>query len=273
MGKKKRKKNGRGIFAELASFIGFIFRGFLKILPLIIICALAAGAVLGVRSALYADTNFSIQRIQLDSGSELSAAKRQALESKYLGKNLLRVDLHQIAKGLQADPEIEWAHVQREFPSALRVRIKRRLPVAYIRLSPRGDLGLVSEDGMILDVAAVPSSSELIVEAYSLNISKPSIGYQIQSSGFHEVVQFIREYRKSAVAEKEPVASLSIDSAGSVSAVLAKGALIRLGRHPSQRLEAFEKLVSILQDEKREGIEYIDLQFDDIVIKRKGAKK
>ncbi len=273
MAKKKRRKNGRGIIAEFGSFIWFAWRGFLKILPLVVIAALAAGVLLGVRSALYADSNFSIQQIRVEPGTDLSAAKRQSLESQYLGKNLLRVDLHRAAQDLQADPEIEWAHVERQFPSTLVVRLKRRVPVAYVRLSARADLGLVSDDGMILEVVAKPVSSELIMEAYSLNVAKPSIGYQIKSSAFHEAVRFIREYQKHPAAEKEPLASLSIDSGGNVSILLAKGPLVRLGRRPSQRLAAFEKLVPILQDEKREAIEYVDLQFDDIVIKRKGGKK
>jgi cell division septal protein FtsQ len=272
VGRKRRKKNGRGIVAEFGSFIVWCFRGFLKVLPVLIILALIAGAVLGARAVLYADSNFNIQQIRLMPGTELSQTTRQDLESKYYGKNLLTVDLRQIATRLRADPAVEWARAERQFPSALLITVKRRIPAAYVRFSPRGDLGLVSDDGMILDVTVNPRSSEPVIEAYALNVSKPRIGYQIQGGGFDEAVKFIREYGAHPAAEKEPVASLSIDAGGNVSVLLVKGPLVRLGRRPSERIGAFEKLISILQAENREAIEYVDLQFDDIVIKQKGSK-
>jgi cell division septal protein FtsQ len=272
--KRKLKKQGkRGVLGLLWALIGLLVRGLMRILPVLILCAGAWGLFFGLKKILYRDTSFAVQSIRVNPPQDLAASKRQALDARYLGKNILQVNIREIARQLEADPEIEWAHVRKAFPSAISVEIKRRIPIAFLRLSPRGDYGVVSEDGMILDVVEKPNSTDLVIDAFALGVQKPVIGLQIKNKEFREAVSFIKTYWKDPLYEKEPVAALSLDHLGNVTAILSKGPMIRLGRKPLARLDAMSKLIALLKDENRDAIDYVDLQYDDVVIKRKGTKK
>jgi cell division septal protein FtsQ len=145
--------------------------------------------------------------------------------------------------------------------------------MALIRFSSKGDYGLVSEDGMILDVVSKPNSTDLVIEAFAMGTQKPAMGLQIKDKEFREASKFIKAYWKKSLSEQEPISIISLDHLGNVSAILSKGPVVRLGRKPAGRLEAMEKLVPLLKDENRDLIDYVDLQYDDVVIKRKGIKK
>ncbi|MFA7000560.1 MAG: FtsQ-type POTRA domain-containing protein, partial [Candidatus Omnitrophota bacterium] len=144
----KKKKIRRSVRGKGLAGLGGLLTGFLRMTARVFPWLLAAFAVaalfLAVRSALMADTSFGIQQVTVTPPQDISTAKRQALETRYLGKNILRIDLAKAAEDLEQDPEIEWAHVRRDFPSTLSIHIRRRVPMALIRFSPRGEYGLVS---------------------------------------------------------------------------------------------------------------------------------
>jgi cell division septal protein FtsQ len=272
--KKKARRSGKSKgWSSLGRIIGVFLKICFRVLPFVLLAGALFAAFMGVRSALYADSNFGVQQVSVLPSQDLSAAKKQVLESQYLGKNILKINLDKIAHDLQADPSIEWAHVRRDFPSTLAVHIKRRIPMALIRFSSKGEYGLISEDGMILDVVAKPNSADLVIEAFTMGVQTPTIGIQIKDKEFREAAKFIKAYWKKPLSEQEPVAVISLDHLGNVSALLSKGPVVRLGRKPVGRLEAMEKLIPLLKDENRDLIEYVDLQYDDVVIKRKGTKK
>ncbi len=243
-----------------------------KLLPLILVVGAIVAAVWGVRAALFSDTSFMIQKIDVRPAHELAPEKRQSLETRYLGKNLLRVDIQRIARDLEMDPEIKYANVIRRFPSTLEVDIKRRKSVAYIQFAPRSDYGLISDDGMILDVTSKPNPSAVLVEAFSMGVSKPGIGMQVKGQGYLELVRFLNAFWASPIAQNYSVLTAALDHLGNVSVTMSNGLVIRLGRNPYGRLEALGKIIPLLEDEDRSKIEYVDVQFDDVIVKRKGGK-
>ncbi|MDD5217002.1 MAG: FtsQ-type POTRA domain-containing protein [Candidatus Omnitrophica bacterium] len=271
MSKKKRKKNYRGGgFKAIKNALRLLSRGFINVLPYLIFVAIVVSLYFGARHALRIDYNLVIRKIRVQPLDALSIARMQKLESDYLGKSILRIDLERIAKDLELNPSIKRAHVLREFPSTIKIDIERRKPVAFIQLSSQGMYGIVSDDGMILDVTKSKNDSLILIQAYGVGATDLRVGTKIRTKGFDEAVMFMESLWSHALSQKETVTKLCLDRLGNVSVTLAGGPDLRLGRHPVDRIPTLVKAIPILESEERNNIEYIDLQFDDVVVKKKG---
>jgi cell division septal protein FtsQ len=272
MGKKKRKKSSGGGFAALGRLVPQSLRLFLRSMPILLVI-LAGGAVfMGIRSALYADYNLVVQKVTVEPAPALSVAQRERLDSQVLGKNILNTDLHAIAQSLEKDPSIQNVKARRRLPSEIIIEVQKRTPLAFIQFANTQTYGVISEDGMVLDVVEPRAATGLIIEARQLGIQRPSIGQHLKHRGFQEAVQFLHAYYKTPLSGREPVTRVLLDSLGNVSVILKEGPEVRLGRRPSQRVEAFKKIVPLLEGEMRKKIAYIDLQYDDVVVKQRGGR-
>ena len=270
MGKRKRKKSGRGKgFSKIASFLGETFHLFFRVFPFVALGLILGLLFFGVRRVLYADSSLTVQKIMVDPIDGLSSTERQSLESRLLGKNILKIDVHRVAKELEKDPEIQIARVTRHLPSLLQIEVEKRKPIAFIQLSPRGSFGLISEDGMILDVVRDHNTSLVLVEAYGLDKKEPHMGLKVKQKGFQEAMKFLKAFWEHPLAHQETVTKMSLDHLGNVSVILGSGPEIRLGRQPFETLGSIEKIIPLLEGENRKGIEYVDLQFDNVIVKRK----
>ena len=270
MPKKKRRKSGRGKkFLRWGGIVTGAFRLVFRIFPLAAAAALAGGLFVTVRQALYADSALAVSRIVVEPSEALPAIERRALETKFLGKNILRVNLRAVSRELEKDPQIRRAAVVRRLPAELRVFLELRKPVALIQFSPKGSFGLVSEDGMILDTLLRPNASMFLIEAYAAGIKEPQSGAVVPGRGYTEAIRFMKAFWDHPLSRREAISKISLDHLGNVTAVLGNGPAVRLGRRPAERMKALEKVVLLLQGENRAGIDYVDLQFDNIIVKRK----
>lgn len=269
MAKRRRKYKRNNRLARLGRGVKTLFSLVLKLLPAVIGLAVIAGIFFVVRQLLYADPNLLVTRVTVDPPNALSIATRASLEKELLDRNILQVDLKQLAQSLESDPEIQTVRISRRLPAEIRIDITKRKPMAFIQFSPRGAYGLIAADGMILDTFAVPGSSLPLIEAYGIGPVQPRRGVRIKHRGFVEAVRFLKNFWKLPLARKETVTRIKIDYLGNVTLTLGAGPEIKLGRDPLKHLHDLEKAAHLLEREERYLIEYIDLRFDDVIVKRK----
>lgn len=271
MAKKKNKKSNRkGGWKAFGSFIVSGGQLLGRSLPFIAVAVIAGYLVFSAKQFLYADNGLSIQKINFEPAQALSIQQMQAIDAKYLGKNILKVNIQALARTLEKDPGIQSAAVSKKFPSELVIQLQPRVPAALIRFSPKGSYGVVSDDGMILRVTDKPGPSDVIIEAFESGLKEPSLGYQIPLRSYLESVKFLNAFAEHALASEEKVTKITLDHSGNVIINLRQGPPIHLGRRPSERLNALQEMLPLLNREDRTKIDYVDLQFDNVIVKRKG---
>lgn len=271
MARKKRKKTGgRGIFRGIGLLIKGIASLSLRLAPGLFILLIAAGLFFGVRRLLYADAALTIQRITVEPAASISIPARANLESDLLGKNILQVNLKAVARRLETNPQIGHARVFRSLPSEIKIEVERREPMAFIQFSPHAPVGLISADGIILDVFLKSDGTFVLIEAFAAGRKDPKIGMRFHHEGFGQAVKFIKVFWGHTLARRETITKIQLDHLGNVTIVLANGPAVKLGRAPLDRLAGMEKIVHLLDGEGRNLIEYIDLQFENVIVKRKG---
>ncbi|MBI3317202.1 MAG: FtsQ-type POTRA domain-containing protein [Candidatus Omnitrophica bacterium] len=271
MAKKRRRKASRSsIFSQVWTSLVAASKLLWRVLPLAVILNLAVFVLIGIKGGLYADSGLLVHRLEVRPPEALSQETIQRLEKRLFGKNILRVNLSSLAEELEKDPEILKAELSRHFPSQIQIKVSRRFPVASIRFSPKGNWGLISEDGMILSVLEKPDASLCLVEAFTLGKKEPRVGEKIKSHGFQEAMTFLKAFWENPLSTQEALTKIGLDSGGHVTIMLGAGPQIRLGRKPLDHLEAFQKIAYLLESDERYKIDYIDLQFENIIVKRKG---
>ena len=269
MPRKKRKKTGKKSKFKWNDFFENSVQFILKVIPVFLIVFLSSAVYVGVREALYADPNLSIQEITIAPADTLTTSQKGKLETLLMGKNILEINIFDISRDLERDPWIENAKVIKKFPTSVSVEIVRRLPFAYIRFSKKGSYSLISEDGVILETVKDHNVVGLKIDALSLGGKRPAVGRKMEIKGFYEAVQFIAAFQNHSFSKVETISKIELDHLGNVTIRLGAGPDVRLGKRPIQSLESFDKLLPLLENSRRKKIDYVDLQFDNVIVKQK----
>ena len=270
MGKKKFKKGRKGGFAVfwdgLVRGLGWIC---LKLVPLAVLAALVFFTGFEIKKVLCEDRLLRIQEIRVVPPDVLSPQSIHILENKLLGKNILLVDLQKIASQIELGPGAQSVRVVREMPSTVRIEIHKRRPVANVKLSENGAYAIVADDGYIIDARQESDPAWILLEDFSEPLKFPKIGARLQNKGFHEALRFIKAFQMHPIARKENVTKIKLDLYANVTVRLGEGPDFQLGRKPSEQFDILEKAMYLFKTEPRENIDYMDLKYDRIVVKRK----
>jgi len=270
MGKKKFKKGKKG---WLVSAFGAIIRGIgwllWKLLPVVVIAGLLVYAGFAVKKGLCEDRWLRVQGIQIVPPDALSPASIRTLEDKILGKNILLLDLKKIASTIELGPGAQSVRVVREMPTTIRIEIQKRRPIANVQLRPGGPYAIVSDDGFIIESRPALDPAWILVEDFSEPLKEPRIGARLQNKGFAEALRFMKVFRNHELARREAVTRISLDPNGYVTVRLGEGPDFKLGRKASECVNSLNNAVYLLKTEPRENIEYMDLQYDRVAVKRK----
>ena len=265
--KKRGKRNGKrgGFGAFLKTSIHFAG----KVIPILILILGGGAAFVGMRGLLFADPHLSIQHITVTPSDAISRDQRLRLESILSGKNILKADVRKVSTMLEKDPWIEEAVVTKRVPSEIAIDVRRRLPVAYVRFAPSGGLALVSDDGMVLETPSSRTAAALVIEVAGTGAKEPRVGERLHVKGFEQANQFLREFPKHPLAQFEAVTKIVLDHIGNVNVTLGKGPELRMGRKPLEAMKSFDKIAPILESTERQKIDYVDLQFNNVIVKQK----
>lgn len=269
MAKSKKKRLWRKAVRVVQGAGRLVFGFILRCVPFAVAVGLWVVLGLGVKQLLYADTSLAVRRVLVEPQQALTRDRLERLESRYRGRNILQVDLKAIAAELETDPHIKRARVGRRFPMDLVIQLEERRPIALIRFSRGGRLALIAEDGVLLEIPQRAPASYVLVNAWEAGVGEPRVGSRPKVRGWPEVVAFLKAFESHPLASRERIQEIRLDRLGHMAMNLAGGPEIRLGRDPAGRMKALEKIAPLLETTERQKIQYLDLQFADVIAKRK----
>lgn len=261
---------------KIKKIISFSAKGFARALdsffqyaPWVTFTLATVAVFWGVRSLLYADPGLQVSRVLVQPEGVIDERTLDQLSHKIKGRNILSVDLNRIENELGRNPVIQSVEVRRQFPSQIHISVKDRKPVGLLKWNESGPYGVLAEDGAIVDIYPQKASPMVVIEAYALGFKKVSVGQKPSHEALSECIRFIQAYEESSYPSQETLSKILIDKHKNIAIVLGDGPAIRLGRRPADRIHQLEKAFPILKNGDRLSIEYVDLQFEDMVVKRK----
>lgn len=270
MGKRRKKKASSTLtWKATKGFFRLLFKGILKAIPFLFLGGIGFGIFWGIRENLYADPGFLIQTLQVVPEKALPPDQLQELGRLYLNRNLFKISPQEVSRKVQADPTIREARVIRKFPTTLRIEIHHRDPYAQIQFFPSGPYYSTAEDEVVLNKEFERDKSLLLIEAFEAKTLKVENGEELSLAGFLEAVELAKAFRGHPVSRFEAIERIRLDHLGNVALVLAKGPELRFGREPMKRFYALGSLVPLLAGADRNQIIYIDLQYRDLIVRKR----
>jgi cell division protein FtsQ len=124
----------------------------LGVVVLVFLAAIVVAGV-GIRSYLMHDERFLMTTsadIQIEGNEHLTRPQVLSIFGADLERNLFRVSLAERRADLERLPWVEHATVMRLLPNRIRVAVKERTPVAFVRQGTQ--IGLVDAGGVLLDM-------------------------------------------------------------------------------------------------------------------------
>lgn len=117
-------------------------------------CA-AWGAMIGLRHAFLENEDFRLRAIDLNPNRAMDERRLVELTGIDLKGSLFAVDIGKMERTLEALPELVEARVERKLPGTLVVRVRERVPVAWLDCAAHGLRGRDAGGGMLIDPGRV----------------------------------------------------------------------------------------------------------------------
>lgn len=270
MGKRRRRKVSSTLtWKATKGLFHLVSKGMIKSTPLWVLAGVGLCAFWSIRQNLYADPGFLIQTIVVKPDKALTVEGLLQLEKTYLGRNLFTVSPKEVAEAVERDPQIRRARVIREFPNTLRIEISDRSPFAQVQLASNGPFYIVAEDGIVLGKQSGRDKNLVLFEAHEGRIPQPQSGKEISIPGFQEAVNLTRAFWQHPLSRAERIERVRLDHLGGVNLGLDKGPELRFGTQPMKKLPTLGSLTPLLNGKDRHRILYINLQFQDIIVKKR----
>ena len=241
----------------------------LKMLPLIIFSGLGLILFSGLRDVLYADPALTVRQVTIVPSGSLTAQEKKIFESKARGKSIFRIDLRRIAEQLEREPEILKVRVQKIMPDSLTIDVEKRRPFAFVQSRQDGNFAIVSQDGIVLDTVFQINYSLILIEAVDSPALSFKKGAKIYLNGYPQCVKFLYSYWESPFSKQEEIEKIKIDQNGNITLMLMNGPEIRMGDRAFENLKGLQQLNPVLKSRERSKIDYIDLEYTEIVVKKK----
>lgn len=239
-------------------------------LPLCIILGTFFALGFGVKNALYADTALIVKNVVVEPNVMFQDPDVRDLEKRLLGKNILQVDLNWVSNELEKDPEILKAQIDRKMPNSLHIQIETRQSLAVVKTPADNRYAVISQDGMVVDLLREQPPGFVLIQIGDANTSRFRLGKIINARGLEQAIDFIELYASHPFSLEEKVSRLQLDPQGNIAIVLGEGPEVRLGKKPAAKIDELSKLEPILERQGRSEIDYIDMQYKQIVVKRRG---
>ncbi|HCM43062.1 MAG TPA: FtsQ-type POTRA domain-containing protein [Candidatus Omnitrophota bacterium] len=228
------------------------------------------GSGLGVREMLYADPVLQLRQIKVYPPNAVSTAKLESLQKKYFGQNTAQIDLRAISKDLETDHQVLKAEVRRDLPYRLEIHVDRRVPFAYVQFGRSGKWAIVSRDAVVIDVVNQPAEGLYVVEDDLLANQKPKIGLRL-TKDVMDLVRTMDAFLKHPAVQNEKVTGIEM-LPNDAAIIRLSDLYLKVSLNDPDPAQAFSKFQYLLETETRAVIEYVDLRFNRVILKRKAEK-
>jgi len=202
----------------------------------------------------------SIQRIDLYGNRDLPVDSLSVITGKYIGENILTVQLDSLEKEILKNPDIAGVAFDRDFPHRLNCYLRERKPVAAVLC---GRVLEVDEEGVILSERISSGGVDL-----PLITGVKDLDEEEGRRMLGKALEALRIFKKYGFSPAEQLSEIHMENEEIIFIWLDVGSMIMVGRENVE--ERIQKLRSIYHFLEQKGSfpELVDLRFKHQVVVR-----
>lgn len=205
---------------------------------------------------------FRIQKVEFQGLSNLTEERLNSYLAEIRGQSLLRIDLDETRRKLETEPWISSVLLKRHFPDKIDVKVREKIPFAYIREGT--DTYLLDESGKL--ITKVTSSWKSLPEMKGILLSKWIREDEKELRKVHRGVEFIQAAMKpNFLIEKDDLTRIIVRSEDDLDVTI--GGISFLFRYPYSA-QQWLRFLAIRNDilARNIVIENIDLRYTGKII-------
>ena len=95
--------------------------------------ALVIGLVVWAYHRSQSDLRFAVRTVEVSGATHTSPAELDAVTSRYVGKNLFKIDIAEVQRAVRELPWVSRIEIEKKLPNTLRVHVVERTPWALVQ--------------------------------------------------------------------------------------------------------------------------------------------
>ncbi len=193
------------------------WKGYLRVVLLVIAAALGAGALYGAGDFLFTSPVMALanpSQVELRGNHYVTRASVLEIFSPDRGRSVLRIPLGERRTELEALPWVQSAVVRRALPNHVQVQIVERTPVAFLREGT--ELMLVDAEGVILDRPVEGNFHFPVVTGMNSAMPLDARAHRMQM-----MTDFMKQIREVRADAGDSVSEIDLSDATDLQATLA----------------------------------------------------
>ena len=213
-----------------------------------------------INETAYLDHYLKVRSVRVRGNNFVSTDEMNTYLAGISGRNILKVDIEDVAGRLKKHPWIKDVSVRRELPSSVVVDVVERTPAVYV--NNNGALYIADEEGILLgDKWGGPLNLPVV---YGVTLTGVKIGEKSASERLLSAIDVKKELSTIPWIEL-PFTGIEVDERSNIVLHL-RGYRIKLG-HGGYK-DKLMRFYGIAKDLKDKGIPYkeVDLRFDGQVV-------
>lgn len=199
---------------------------------------------------------FKIKEITIDGNNKNLLIELTELQKKLYNKNIWEIDIEELKKNIQNDARVKSVDISNPELGKLEIHIDEKEEVYYIQIGDR--IYLADESGSIFGYMKERSTKD---------------NYIIVAKQQEELDTLLTIAKKiDTLNLKNTVSQIYMKEKNYIEILLMNGIKIKTNLEvPNEKYVIFESLYNNISNEKK--IEYVDLRFDDYIVKTVEEKK
>jgi cell division protein FtsQ len=206
---------------------------------------------------------FELKILNISGNEDLTRDEVLKLSGLRLNRNIFRVNLGDIEKGIERDQRVNSVEAKRVFPGEIQVKIQEKKPDLLVNVKPLSRLYGLSANGEIIPLKESYSYDLPLINGVKSKGFKPyhrTDDVQIQSA-----LDFYRVIKKEKPSFLEKISEMNLEDKDNLVVIIVKtGTKIFFGAGDFQK--KFERFIWLNKDLVFDGYKAIDLRFKDQVI-------
>jgi len=242
-------------------------------MPIVLLLMITGLGIFWVHRSLEAARIVELKGVRLSGLTQLTAKDVINLAGVKKGMDLFDLKLESISTPLLTHPRIRSVQVKKMYPNHLSIQIVERESVLQIYIPDQKLYYLIDEEGVLLpDKSAEPFPDFYIYFDESVRKSVGKVGNVYESSYLGTLLDHRDAIQATGGLGEETISKIRVDSLGFWYFVTEDGIEFRIGDN-FENLSKIENMKALLESDVRAKVSYLDLRFQDVIVKTQTKKK
>jgi len=208
------------------------------------------------RQVFFESHEFPLKRIQIETNGSLTEAMIAETAGLEAGEDMMGIDIQAVQKRLEALPSVMEAVISRAMPGRICIRVKERVPIAWLSCPPQGISPLSVEHGFLIDETGnvfrcleMREDNKSLPVIESLDMARPKEGSIVESKPIRRAISMVTKSERMFESVGMQISEVKLKSSWAMKCVYRNGMRVTFSMDDIDRgLRDLKEIVRVLGD-------------------------